>query len=121
VHGSDGVDELSISGPSTVCEVRAGDAREYSLSPDDAGLPCAPAEAIRGGTPEQNASVLAAVLKGERGPVRDVVVLNAAAALVAADLARDLMEGARAAQDAIDCGAASRKLKDWVECTRSFG
>lgn len=120
VHGEDGVDELSISGPSSVCEIRAGEAREYSLSPEDAGLSRAPSEAIRGGTPEQNAAVLSAVLNGERGPLRDVVVLNAGAALVAADAARDLMEGAGAAQDAIDSGAAKQKLEEWVECTRRF-
>ena len=121
VHGNDGVDELSISGPSTVCEVRDGAAHDYSVSPQDAGLPLAPAEAIRGGMPEQNAAVLVSVLKGEHGPLRDVVILNAAAALVAADAAPDLKEGARAAHEAIDSGAARRKLEDWVECTRRFG
>jgi anthranilate phosphoribosyltransferase len=121
VHGNDGVDELSISGPSSVQEIRDGEITEYSISPQDAGLPTAAADAIRGGTPEQNAAVLAATLKGERGPVRDVVLLNAAAALVAADAVRDLKEGARLAADALNSGAAARKLEDWVQMTRNFG
>ena len=119
VHGSDGVDELSISGTSTVHELRDGSLREYSVTPEDAALPTAPAEAIRGGTPEQNAAVLTAVLQGERGPIRDVVVLNAGAALMAVGAARDLKEGAMLAQESIDSGAAGRKLEEWVELTRS--
>jgi anthranilate phosphoribosyltransferase len=102
VHGNDGVDELSISGTSSVQEIRDGEITEYSISPEDAGLSMAAADAIRGGTPEQNAAVLAATLKGEPGPIRDVVVLNAAAALMAADAVRDPRDGARLAADAID-------------------
>jgi anthranilate phosphoribosyltransferase len=121
VHGADGVDELSISGPSMVHELIDGTLREYSVAPEDAGLPASPAEAIRGGTPQQNAAVMTAVLKGKRGPVRDVVVLNAAAALVAFGAARDLKEGATLAQEAIDSGAASRRLDEWVDLTRNLG
>ena len=121
VHGNDGVDELSISGPSSVQEIRDGEITEYSISPQDAGLPIAAADAIRGGTPEQNAAVLAATLKGERGPMRDVVLLNAAAALMAADAVRDLREGARVAQGSIDSGAAARRLAEWANFTRSVG
>jgi anthranilate phosphoribosyltransferase len=121
VHGNDGVDELSISGPSSVQEIRDGEITEYSISPQDAGLPTAAADAIRGGTPEQNAAVLAATLKGERGPVRDVVLLNAAAALMAADAVRDLRAGARVAQESIDSGAAARRLAEWADFTRSVG
>src|SRR3990170_2288001 len=121
VHGIDGVDEFSISGPSSVQEIRDGEITEYSISPQDAGLPIAAADAIRGGTPEQNAAVLAATLKGERGPMRDVVLLNAAAALMAADAVRDLREGARVAQESIDSGAAARRLAEWANFTRSVG
>ncbi len=120
VHGGDGTDELSISGHTAVHEVRDGAIREYFVSPEDAGVPIAPAEAIRGGTPEHNAGVLAAVAQGETGAVRDAVVLNAAAALVAADVASDVKEGAAIAEDAIDSGAARRKLGDWLELTRTF-
>src|SRR6266511_1995412 len=115
VHGFDGTDELSISGPTDVHEVRDGEIREHSVSPEDAGVPIAPAGAILGGTPEHNAGILVAVAQGEKGPLRDAVVLNAAAALVAADVAADVKEGAAMAEDAIDSGAARRKLGDWVE------
>ena len=121
VHGADGVDELSISGPSIVHELIDGAVREYSVAPEDAGLPAAPAKAIRGGTPEQNAAMLTTVLHGEPGPLRNVVVLNAGAALMAVGAARDLKEGAMLAQESIDSGAANRKLEEWVTCTRSFG
>jgi anthranilate phosphoribosyltransferase len=121
VHGSDGVDELSISGPSIVHELVDGALKEYSITPEDAGLPISSTGAIRGGTPDENAALLAAILQGERGAVRDVVVLNAGAALVAVGLARDIKEGATLAQESIDSGAAARKLQVWVDCTRSFG
>jgi len=120
VHGDDGVDELSISSPSLICEVRSEGVREYTISPEDAGLPRAVAHAIRGGTSQENAAVLLNVLNGERGPIRDVVVLNAAAALQAADIAPGLNEGARIAEDAVDSGAAKRRLEEWVQLTQSF-
>ena len=120
VHGDDGVDELSISSPSLICEVRGEGVREYTISPEDAGLPRAVAHAIRGGTSQENVAVLLNVLNGERGPIRDVVVLNAAAALQAADIAPGLNEGARIAEDAVDSGAAKRRLEEWVQLTQSF-
>jgi len=120
VHGHDGVDELSISSASLVCEVSGEGAREYSISPEDAGLPFRPAEAIRGGSPQQNAAVLISVLEGERGPIRDVVVLNAGGALHAGDAAPGVKEGARMAEDAIDSGAAIQRLEAWVQLTQSF-
>ena len=120
VHGDDGVDELSISSPSLICEVRGEGVREYTISPEDAGLPRAVAHAIRGGTSQENAAVLLNVLNGERGPIRHVVVLNAAAALQAADIAPGLNEGARIAEDAVDSGAAKRRLEEWVQLTQSF-
>lgn len=121
VHGGDGVDEVSISTRSAVHELHEGSLREYFVSPEDAGLSASPSNAIRGGTPEQNAAVLKAILRGERGPVRDVVALNAGAALVAVGIAQDLKEGATLAQDSIDSGAAARKLDHWVELTRTLG
>jgi anthranilate phosphoribosyltransferase len=104
-----------------VYELAGGVTRQYTVSPAELGLAAAPADAIKGGTPEQNAATLTAVLSGEHGPLRDVVVLNAAAALVAADLAPDLTEGVRAAASAIDSGAAKERLLAFVEITRSFG
>jgi len=120
VHGHDGADELSLSGPSTVHEMRDGESREYTVSPTDVGLQTAPPGAIRGGTPEDNAKTMRSILARERGPLRDVVVLNSAAALMAADAASDLREGARAAEAAIDSGAASKCLEDYIELTKSF-
>jgi len=121
VHGYDGVDELSLSGPSTVHEVRDRSSRQYVVTPEDAGLPTAPADAIRGGTPEENAAFVRAVLGGEPGPLRDVVVLNAAAGLIAADVARDINEGARRAEKAIDSGSAADRLNRYVKISKSFG
>jgi len=121
VHGEDGLDELSLSGPSTVHEVRGGSIREYNVSPEELGLKRAPLEAVRGGTPEENASALRVVLGGEEGPLRDIVVLNAAAALVAADAAADLRQGVRKAQEAIDSGSAMERLERFIEVSRSFG
>jgi anthranilate phosphoribosyltransferase len=121
VYGHDGADELSLAGPSTIHEIRDGESREYTVSPEDVGLPIAPAEAIRGGTPAENAKALETVLTGEKGALRDVVVLNAGAALVAADAAHDLNEGVRAAQESIDSGAAKERLFAYVALTKSFG
>jgi anthranilate phosphoribosyltransferase len=120
VHGDDGVDELSISGPSSVHEIRDGGLRQFTISPEDAGLPTASQDGIRGGTPEENAEALRQVLNGAAGPIRDVVVLNAAAALVAADAAKDLKEGARMGADAIKSGASTKRLEDWLAMTRTF-
>jgi anthranilate phosphoribosyltransferase len=121
VHGTDGVDELSINGQSIVHEIRNGQLRVFSVSAEDAGLPAAAPETIRGGNPEENAATLREVLGGAPGPIRNVVVLNAAAALVAADAVSELKEGARVAADVIDSGAARKKLEDWVAMTRKFG
>ncbi|MFQ5471518.1 MAG: anthranilate phosphoribosyltransferase [Dehalococcoidia bacterium] len=121
VHGHDGVDELSISGPSAVREMTNGHERDYEVSPEDAGVSSASLEAIKGGSPEENATKLRGVLNGEGGPLRDVVVLNAAGALIAAGMAKDFNEGARAAEAAIDSGEALRRLDRFVELTQKFG
>ena len=120
VHGHGGLDELSLSGPSTVHELRDGALREYNISPKEVGLAEAPNEAVRGGSPEENAAALRAVLDGDTGPLRDITLLNAAAALVAADLAPDLKEGVRLAARAVDSGAARDKLSAFVKLTGSF-
>jgi len=120
VHGDGGLDEVSLSGPTQVSEIVAGALREYVVTPEDAGLAASPAGAIKGGTPEENAAMMRAVLSGEGGALRDVVLLNAAAALLAADAARDLKEGTRIAADAIGSGAAKKRLDDFVELSRSL-
>lgn len=117
VHGSDGTDELTTTGPSYVAALENGEIREFEVGPADAGLPTARLEDLKGGDAEHNAAALRAVLAGEPGPYRDIVVFNAGAALVVADKAADLKEGAAKAADAIDTGAAREKLAQLVEIT----
>ncbi|MBY0337972.1 MAG: anthranilate phosphoribosyltransferase [Acetobacteraceae bacterium] len=109
VHGQ-GLDELALSGPSHVVELMGGRLREFSVCPEDAGLRPAPPEAVRGGTPEENAAALRELLAGATGAYRDIVLLNAAASLIVAGLAMDLREGAAIAARSIDEGAASGVL-----------
>lgn len=106
VHGQ-GLDELTLAGESRVVSLEAdGSIREFSVTPEDAGLPRAPTEALRGGDPAANAAALEALLQGATGAYRDVVLLNAAAALIVADRAGTLSEGAALAARALDEGAA---------------
>lgn len=110
VHGLDGLDELSISGPTRVSQYRDGAVRTYEITPEEAGLARAPRAALQGGAPEENARITAAVLSGESGPARDVVLLNAGAALLAAGQAGDLQAGVTLAARSIDSGAAMAAL-----------
>lgn len=114
VHGSDGMDELTTTGPSTVAELAGGQVRVFRVEPGDVGLASASPEDLKGGMPEENARALEAVLNGEKNAFRDIVVLNAAAGLVVADRARDLKEGAEMAAAAIDNGAAAERLAQLV-------
>lgn len=111
VHGLDGIDEVSTVGPTRISELRGGRVRTSTITPEDLGLPQAAAAAIAGGRPEENAAITTAVLQGERGPRRDIVVANAAAALMAAELASTWGEGVQLAQRALDSGAAYEKLE----------
>ncbi|MDA8218470.1 MAG: anthranilate phosphoribosyltransferase [Dehalococcoidales bacterium] len=117
VHGSDGLDELTVSGPSVVYEVVDGDVRGYDVRPEDFGFEPSPLSAIVGGSPEVNAAIIRSVLAGEPGPRRQVVVLNAAAALVAGDVAPDLQTGVALASQAIDSGEAAALLDRFVQHT----
>jgi anthranilate phosphoribosyltransferase len=110
VHGQ-GLDELALAGPSQVVELKDGTLREFTVAPEDAGLSRAPAEALLGGTPEENAAALVELLQGQRGAYRDCVLLNAAAALVVAGETTDLRTGAERAAQAIDSGAAFDTLQ----------
>lgn len=105
VHGM-GLDELTLAGPSQVVELRDGVFREFQVTPEDAGLPRAPAEALKGGDPAENAAALLALLEGTHSPYRDCVLLNSAAALVVAGRADDMRAAAAMAARAIDSGAA---------------
>ncbi len=111
VHGLDGMDEISICGPSQISEYQDGYVTTYRVTPEDAGLQRAPREYIRGGNPQENARITEAVLRGEPGPRRDVVLLNAGAALMAAGRARNLREGVELATESIDSGRAGQALE----------
>jgi len=111
VHGLDGTDEVSIAGPTMVAALENGKVTGREVHPEDAGLPVHPLGAILGGPPGENAVALRAVLAGEKSAYRDAVLLNAAAALVVADRAADLAEGAEIAAESIDGGAAKRALE----------
>jgi anthranilate phosphoribosyltransferase len=115
VHGLDGLDEISLSGETQIAELRDGTVRSYTVVPEDFGLRRAPLEAVAGGDAEQNARIIRRVLKGELGPPREIVMANAAAALVAAGRASDWVEGVRLAEHAIDSGAAQTKLEHLVK------
>ncbi|MBB5520052.1 anthranilate phosphoribosyltransferase [Amphiplicatus metriothermophilus] len=117
VHGSDGLDELTTTGPSFVAEVKAGRIRRFEIAPEDADLPRAAPEALKGGGPAENAEAVRALLAGAPSAYRDIVVLNAAAALVIAGVAPDLREGARRAARAIDEGRARAALDRLVAVT----
>ncbi|MDF3413960.1 anthranilate phosphoribosyltransferase [Sulfitobacter sp. M57] len=110
VHGSDGTDELTITGVSWVSGLENGTVSDFELHPEDAGLPVHPFEDIIGGTPEENARDFKALLEGEVSAYRDAVLLNSAAALVVADAASDLKTGVEMASASIDSGAAKEKL-----------
>jgi anthranilate phosphoribosyltransferase len=111
VHGEDGLDEISISGPTRFCEGKDGRIGCYHLDPRDVGVPLAPLDAIAGGGPEDNAKILLGILEGERGPRRDIVLLNAAPPLVACGKAKDFGEGVVLAARSIDTGAAMEKFE----------
>ena len=118
VHGSGGLDELSLAGPSLVAEVADGEVRQYQVSPEDCGLGRADVAAVRGGDPATNARLLTEALTGRPGPVRDIVVFNAGAALLVGGRATDLAGGVGLAAAAVDSGAARAKLDDLVAWSR---
>ena len=121
VHGHGGIDKLSLSGPTQVHELRDGKVTEFTITPENAGLARAPQEAVVGGTADENAAMVLGVLAGEPGPKRDIVLLNAAAAMVAADIAPDLADGTRRAAESIDSGAAKERLEAFIAASNSFG
>src|SRR5713226_9292520 len=110
VHGAGGLDEISLAGDTMIAEVRGGAVGRFTVTPEEFGVVRAPLESIRGGTAAENAALIQRILEGEAGPARDVVVVNAAAALVAAGIADSLREGAGLASFVISSGAASEKL-----------
>lgn len=111
VHGSDGLDELTLTGPTAVAVLDRGEIRTFDVTPEDAGLPRAGGEALKGGDAAANAVALRAVLDGKPGAYRDVALLNAAAALIIAGKAKDLKDGVAIGAKSIDSGAAREKLQ----------
>jgi anthranilate phosphoribosyltransferase len=110
VHGSDGLDEITISGPTYVAALESGSVRMFEIVPEDFGIKRTGPDALRGGDAPENAEALLGVLKGKRGPFRDVAVLNAAAALVVAGRARNLKDGLLLASKSVDSGEAEGRL-----------
>ena len=119
VHGADGLDEITITGPTRIAEVRDGQVRSYEVTPEEFGLQRAPIDTIAGGDAATNASIIREILGGKKSPCRDVVLLNAAAALVAAGRADHLSQGVPIAAQAIDSGAAGAKLSSLTRFTNS--
>jgi anthranilate phosphoribosyltransferase len=120
-RGQDGLDELTTTGPSTVYETVDGQVKERLLDPGDLGLPRARGADLKGGDVETNAGIARSVLAGEHGPPRDVVLLNAGAALEVAGRAGSIEEGMASAAESIDSAAAARALERWVEVSQAAG
>jgi anthranilate phosphoribosyltransferase len=117
VHGAGGLDEISLAGETQIAEVKHGAVRRFTVTPEEIGVARAPLESLRGGTAAENAATIRSVLAGEAGPPRDIVVINAAAALVAAGIAPSFREAANLAGEAISSGAAADRLAALVAFT----
>jgi len=118
VHGHDGLDEISVCAPTRISELKDGLIRTYDINPEQFFGTLANSRDMAGGSPEENAEITLSILKGEKGPKRDVVLLNTAAALVSADKAAEFQEGIRLAEQSIDEGAALEKLETLIKFTR---
>jgi anthranilate phosphoribosyltransferase len=120
VHGADGLDEISTTGESVVAEVHEGVVRPTRVRPEDLGLPRAAIRDLQGGDREENARIIRQILAGETGPKRDIVLVNAAAALVVGGKAADLKHGISLAAQAVDSGAAASRLAALIELTQKL-
>ena len=118
--GADGLDELSVAGPNKVSRLYNDRIETYYFDPQNLGLPRGNLSDLAGGTATENVTITKALLKGKRGPKRDVVLLNAAAVLVVGSAAKDLSDGLKLAAESIDSGNALRKLEQLVEFSQSF-
>jgi anthranilate phosphoribosyltransferase len=119
VHGSDGLDEITLTGPTFVAALEKGTIRTFEIGPEEADLPYAAGEALKGGDAAANAVALQSVLDGRPGPYRDIALLNAAAALIVAGRAATLKEGVAIGRNAIDSGAAAARLKHLIAVSNS--
>ena len=120
VHGNDGLDEITTTTSTHICEVRNGQINEYEFEPEMAGIPKAKPEDIQGGTPAENAALIRNILLGQtEGPERDIVVLNAASSVIVSGKTSDWKEAANLANKSIDSGAALNKLDALIECSQA--
>jgi anthranilate phosphoribosyltransferase len=119
VHGSDGLDEITLTGPTFVAALEKGTVRSFEVTPEQAGLKCVSGETLKGGDANANAVALRSVLDGMPSPYRDVALLNAAAALIVAGRASDLKEGVALGVHSIDSGAAASRLKHLIAVSNS--
>jgi len=119
LHGAGGLDEVSLSGETQIAEVREQSITYFTVSPSDFGLEPAPREALRGGTPQENAALLRRIFQGEPGAPHDVVVMNAAAALVVSGVAENFLAGAQLADRAVSSGTALEKLQQLIRFTNA--
>lgn len=115
VYGQDKLDEISMSAPTTVCEIKEGYYKTFVISPEDFGLNRCTKEDLIGGTPEENAAITTAILKGERGPKRDAILMNAGAGLYIAGKSDSIAEGIKFAAELIDSGKALATLEAFVK------
>ena len=118
VAGLDGLDELTLDGPSLVAESKDGMVKTYEITPEEVGLTPSSKDALAGGDAETNAAILRSVLEGETGPKRDITLFNSTAALIAGGTASDWKSGIEAAQASIDSGAAVKALDEFIACTQ---
>ncbi len=121
VHGHDGLDEISVCAPTRISELKDDSIRTYDINPDDFFGKLASTGDLRGGNPSENAEITKNILNGENGPKRNVILLNTAAALMAAGKAKDLTEGIKLAENSIDSGAAAEKLAGLAKFTQENG
>jgi anthranilate phosphoribosyltransferase len=119
VHGLEGLDEISLCGPTKVAELRDGEVKEYVIEPEQFGLMRCRLEELHGGSPNQSAVIVRGVLDGKTGPTRDVILLNSGAALYVSARAATIQDGIRLASESIDSGNARRKLEQLVEMTNA--
>lgn len=117
VYGQDKLDEISLSSATSVCEFNNGEYKNYEICPEDFGFKRCDKDDLKGGTPEENAKIVRAVLSGEKGPKRDVVLMNAGAALYISEKAKTLKDGVKLAAELIDSGAAMKKLEEFIKAT----
>lgn len=119
VHGEEGLDEISLCGPTKVSELRDNQVTTHSIAPEDLGLKCCQLDDLHGGTPEECAAILRGILQGEKGPKRDVVLLNSGAALFTSGVADSISQGMELAAESIDSGKAQGKLNLLIQVSNS--